>query len=1832
MQRKPATPSGTWKEVKLKKKVEKTSNPMLRYQRTVTIRAVVTPQPNWPEIYSGETITLTCDIKDGGDAEWEYEWRTTSSYTPLNPSGSMIRPSLSGDYWCNGRLKDEPSLAAWSDSFTIKPGWRFFWYKAVPKLSDDSYISELLPGSTDDAGDPAASSAFPVLLVVGLLCGVLLIILLLLFLYRCRKSTDSSVMRSQSTNQRPATDHMINQVETQDGHYASLLHGDAVLYETMRGSKEPEHGTSNEPEDSVYSNVTMGTAAGGGGVYWCRGGRGDLVYYSEYSDPVAKELNRTVTIRAVVTQQPNWPEIYSGEMITLTCEVKGGGDAEWEYKWGTTSSYTPLNPSGSMIRPSLSGDYWCKGRLKDKTSSTDQSYNFTIKPDKPHSVLTVSPLWLRPGDSVTLTCSVKHPSAGWRFFWYKAVPKLSDDSYISELLPGSTDGTEHDSYIVHGQTHTAGYVCRAGRGDPVFYTQYSKPKFVWSGDLHPAASLSVSPDRVQHFNKDSLSLSCEGNSTEWRVSRFYGYGYVSHCSVWGTMTGSTCNMNRHWKSGVFWCESETQFSNAANITIQNGDVILVSPVRPVTEGHSVTLGCKLKTENVLHDVDFYRNEKLIPNQTRGELNISAVTKSDEGFYKCRGRNSTQGLNLTSAESWLSVKYSGDTAASSAFPVLLVVGLLCGVLLIILLLLFLYRCRKSTDSSVMRSQSTNQRPATDHMINQVETQDGHYASLLHGDAVLYETMRGSKEPEHGTSNEPEESVYSNVTVGTAAERPKARLSKDSPVGDRVILTCSVGSSSSSSSSSSSGWKYFWYRSNKTSEPLNTPDGTVLSTGQIRVSGGGGVYWCRGGRGDPVYYTEYSDPVVTHRAVVTQQPNWPEIYSGETITLTCEIKDGGDAEWEYEWRTPRSYTPLNPSGSMIRPSLSGDYWCKGRLKDKPSSTEWKRPKARLSLYSVGGRVTLTCSVGSSSLSSSSSSSGWKYFWYRSNKTSEPLNTPDGTVLPTGRISVSGGGGVYWCRGGRGDPVYYTEYSDPVVTHRAVVTQQHNWPEIYSGETITLTCEVKDGGDAEWEYKWRTPSSYTPLNPSGSMIRSSLSGHYWCKGRLKDEPSLAAWSDSFTIKPDKPQPVLTVSPLWLRPGDSVTLTCSVKHPSAGWRFFWYKFVPKLSDDSYISELLPGSTDGTEQDSYIVHEQTHTAGYVCRAGRGDPVFYTQYSETKLVWSGDAGDTAASSAFPVLLVVGLLCGVLLIILLLLFLYRCRKSTDSSVMRSQSTNQRPATDHMINQVETQDGHYASLLHGDAVLYETIRGSKEPEHGTSNEPEESVYSNVTMGTAAGGGGVYWCRGGRGDLVYYSEYSDPVGTVTIRAVVTQQPNWPEIYSGEMITLTCEVKDGGDAEWEYKWGTTSSYTPLNPSGSMIRPSLSGDYWCKGRLKDKTSSTDQSYNFTIKPDKPHSVLTVSPLWLRPGDSVTLTCSVKHPSAGWRFFWYKAVPKLSDDSYISELLPGSIDGTEHDSYIVHGQTHTAGYVCRAGRGDPVFYTQYSKPKFVWSGDLHPAASLSVSPDRVQHFNKDSLSLSCEGNSTEWRVSRFYGYGYVSHCSVWGTMTGSTCNMNRHWKSGVFWCESETQFSNAANITIQNGDVILVSPVRPVTEGHSVTLGCKLKTENVLHDVDFYRNEKLIPNQTRGELNISAVTKSDEGFYKCRGRNSTQGLNLTSAESWLSVKYSGDTAASSAFPVLLVVGLLCGVLLIILLLLFLYRCRKSTDSSVMRSQSTNQRPATDHMINQVETQDGHYASLLHGDAVLYETMRGSKEPEHGTSNEPEESVYSNVTMGTAADQ
>uniref|UniRef100_A0A672FCH5 Ig-like domain-containing protein n=1 Tax=Salarias fasciatus TaxID=181472 RepID=A0A672FCH5_SALFA len=302
-----------------------------------------------------------------------------------------------------------------------------------------------------------------------------------------------------------------------------------------------------------------------GGIYQCRGERETSGYLSDMSDVAIIRI--TFTNKPVITQQPSWSQIFQGEKITLTCEVQGGEKTDWRYYWRRNSRSLP-NEDEKLLQftasESFNGDYKCMTtRRDDFYSLTTWSEAFTVSVLRPK--LSVSPSWLIPGASVTLICHTEPPSAGWSFYWFKAVPN-SQDSYTYEPLPGTSSGTANNSFTVHGQTHTAGYACSAGRGDPLIYTQHSRPTFVWSSGVHPSASLTVNPDRVQHFTSESLSLTCEGSSSQWRLIQFLTDDSLLSFLPPATINGSTYIKNEAPRKAVYWCESGTEFSNAVNIS------------------------------------------------------------------------------------------------------------------------------------------------------------------------------------------------------------------------------------------------------------------------------------------------------------------------------------------------------------------------------------------------------------------------------------------------------------------------------------------------------------------------------------------------------------------------------------------------------------------------------------------------------------------------------------------------------------------------------------------------------------------------------------------------------------------------------------------------------------------------------------------------------------------------------------------------------------------------------------------------------------------------------------------------------------------------------------------------------------------------------------------------------------------------------------------------------------------------------------------------------------------------------------------------------------------
>ncbi|KAL4007154.1 testis-specific serine kinase [Sarotherodon galilaeus] len=963
-----------------------------------------------------------------------------------------------------------------------------------------------------------------------------------------------------------------------------------------------------------------------------------------------------------------------------------------------------------------------------------------------------------------------------------------------------------------------------------------------------------------------------------------------------------------------------------------------------------------------------------------------------------------------------------------------------------------------------------------------------------------------------------------------------------------------------------------------------------------------------------------------AELSLKPNVSHLFAGESVTFICDMREGNATDWLYKfnWNDQEMvhFTKSSSYSLYLTAELSGNYQCIGRRNGSTDFTKQSnnltlsisalRPTATITAdkttVPVGGSVTLTCSV--------QGSAGWTYDWFRQIPDSREVAINTNTLQNF--VSVSDEG-IYRCRGRRGNPVFFTDlskvyHSQKTLSNRAFVTLQQNWTQIFSGEMITIKCEIQGGENTEWQYEWRTTSSKTPPTHSeynisrasfsyngqywckeiqvirneepDQMITVTQGGIYYCKGGRGNPVFFTEDSDPITIeKRVSNKAVVSLEPSWplIFSGEKITVRREIYlGRSTEWQYEWSK------PDS--------STVLANNASIDVNASVISSGSYRCMGKNKQELYsvTEWSDViTLTVSGNrpkASISADSRVLPEGDTVTLTCSV----------------TPSSPGWSYYWYRGKKTSDPLTMAEV-------VLHSDGQI------------GVSQE------------------GDYWCRGGRGNPVYYTDYSDVISikkTVRNRPAVTLHPNWPEVYSRETITLKCEIP-GEDTEWDYEWATSSSHQPPNQNEykiNSVSTSHRGHYWCKGRMRSaQQNSTMWSASFQLKIVYEHRpVLTVSPSWLSPGASVTLNCEVEHPSAGWSFYWYKAVRRVSGmyhpffrgyrhriyckiihHLYKYESLPGSISGMEKNSYIILGQTHTSGYVCRAGRGNPVHFTDYSELVFAWSGDFHSTASLTVSPNSVQHFIHDSVSLNCSGNSSQWTVMKFTQHGYLrelSQCSKWGMMTESTCNIYRHrYQDAVYCCEAESgQLSNGVNITARVTGVILVSPVHPVNEGDSVALGCKFRTGNLNSTITFYKNGKLIQNDDRKNLNIPAVSKSDEGFYKC-GYSGHE-----SPESWMSVK------GKSSLSVSLIMGLVSGVSLILLLFLllccwhkkpkdeFIYfylfhilparHCHGTLCIRPAQSQETSQTAATVQTMSQDENQQQIYSSLLHGDMNVYDTI------------------------------
>ncbi|XP_071022341.1 sialoadhesin-like [Oncorhynchus clarkii lewisi] len=388
------------------------------------------------------------------------------------------------------------------------------------------------------------------------------------------------------------------------------------------------------------------------------------------------------------------------------------------------------------------------------------------------------------------------------------------------------------------------------------------------------------------------------------------------------------------------------------------------------------------------------------------------------------------------------------------------------------------------------------------------------------------------------------------------------------------------------------------------------------------------------------------------------------------------------------------------------------------------------------------------------------------------------------------------------------------------------------------------------------------------------------------------------------------------------------------------------------------------------------------------------------------------------------------------------------------------------------------------------------------------------------------------------------LSLPASLSVSPDKSQFFEYEFVSLSCEVQ-GNSAGWRLKRYTVSGVRSDcgrkwgKPQGSScivsLIPSDSGVYWCESG----SGKHSNAVNITVHDG---AVILESPaLPVTEGDSVTLRCRYQGTPSDLTADFYK------DGSLIRNATTGEM------TIPAVSKSDEGLYKCTISKGES------PESWMTVTASLSPPVSLSVSPDRSQFFEYESVSLSCEdqGNSAGWRVMRNAERGNHTECNTdWGKQQGPSCNtLLIPSDSGVYWCESGSgEHSNAVNITVHAGAVILESPALPVTEGDSVTLRCRY--QGIPSDItaDFYKDGSLIRTEITGEMTIPAVSKSDEGLYKCT--NSGE-----SPESWMTV--TGPVPVlSMSLPRLLCSLLVGSPYLLVTIILLVKGCRSSAQASL----------------------------------------------------------------------
>ncbi|KAM3617505.1 uncharacterized protein V6R79_007280 [Siganus canaliculatus] len=719
--------------------------------------------------------------------------------------------------------------------------------------------------------------------------------------------------------------------------------------------------------------------------------------------------------------------------------------------------------------------------------------------------------------------------------------------------------------------NSGSYTCKGRHNTKDITTASSNPEEVTIHN-NPKPELSRNPIFSPMYPPESVTFSCKVDvGSEWEYLWYFnGLLIQGQNSETYTIQSITSSNNGQYrckaKRGPAPFSTEESQPVPLQVSALPKTVLsLVTPWHNVFENEILEFHCNCSCDPGGWTISWYRNQKQLQEDKTIEiedsmLNITSVTKADEGGYTCRVSLESRRVRSQISEA-VAVKVYDKIPKPTIRKSPTLNPMYVGETVT-------FTCLVDEGSDWAYQWNKDGQPLAESgnaiTIRLDSSRQGKYSC---------EANRGQTT----TTPASDELAQDVLKIPVPSLKPETQWLDVYPT-ESVRLSCAMGNSVD--------WTYKWFKDGR-EIPTETshPNGAILSIGSASAADAG-QYKCEGHlKRQPqkvkshlssgVSLTVYDEKP---RISLTLDPNYTPMFSGESVSFTCRLNTSQYDRFEYLWFKNGQKLDVSGNHYTLRPveiTHRGPYTCQAKRGQSPTFfTDWSspvhfdvrgvKPKPTMTqqpgfneMY-IGESVNFTCNV--------SVSTGWEYRWYKDGVRVHH----SGNSINFNNLNTSNSGS-YECMAKRHVTSYETHHSEKRILKVSEIpvpslTPVTQWLDVFPTETVKLHCQMKN--TLEWTYTWYKDEQEVQVNDVVHLEQSTATlsinaaissrGNYKCSGKLRGRSVYSPRTSELQLSVYDAKPTVTLvqnpSHILIYSGDPVSFSCHI-NVSDGWEYQWYK-----------------------------------------------------------------------------------------------------------------------------------------------------------------------------------------------------------------------------------------------------------------------------------------------------------------------------------------------------------------------------------------------------------------------------------------------------------------------------------------------------------------------------------------------------------------------------------------------------------------------------------------------------------------------------------------------------